>query len=78
MRMRMRMRMRWWRRRRAAPGTGRDQQGRVYDGDRVRPDGLPSWHDLLPARAALNEPTQILDRPLMTRGQRYRANGGRR
>ncbi|MPZ26785.1 MAG: hypothetical protein GEV12_10095 [Micromonosporaceae bacterium] len=44
-----------------------------------------AWLDLLPGyradssgRDALTEPTQILPRPLMTRGQQWRGNGGRR
>lgn len=67
--------MRWWWSRPAQPGTGRDVRGRLFDGDRVRPEGWPGWWDLLPARpsTALDEPTQLLHRPLMTPGQRWRS-----
>lgn len=69
----------WPRRRWADPDhTGRDPQGRVYDGDTVRRDGQPRWADLLPPVNALAEPTRLLPtiRPLMTPGQEHRSRGG--
>lgn len=73
--------MRWpWRRREPVdPKHGRLPDGRLIDGDIVRPEGMDRWAGLLPGREALTEPTQFLpaDRPLMTPGQRWRSRGSR-
>lgn len=50
----------WPRRRYAEPGTGRDETGRVYDFDTVRPEGHRRWADVLPAADALTEPAHLL------------------
>lgn len=85
------MRWRWWRpepepgEHARWPDHSRDPPGGLHDGDRVRPEGWRGREDdLLAAEVAgaafraLTEPTLMLDRPLMTRGQEFRGNGGRR
>lgn len=81
--------MRWpWRQREPMdPDHGRDELGRLHDGDRVRPAGWDGWGDVIPGYQALTEPTQILptvDHPtlvdsgstLLTPAQQFRGNGG--
>lgn len=76
------MRWPWTRRRRPAPPPV-NHTYRLADGDTVL---FPGEHrrtaDILAeeaaARRALEEPTIVPHRPLLTRGQRWRADGGQR
>jgi hypothetical protein len=63
-----------WRRRLAKPRELRPGE-QWPDGDEVLHPGSRRSADIL--REMLNEPTQLLDRPLMTRGQEHRSRGGR-
>lgn len=71
------MRLRWWRRRKPEPGSGRDERGRLIDGDRVLPAGAERWADLLPGRYAANQPAQLPPVPEEAIPAQRRGNGGR-
>lgn len=66
-------------RRSPEPNQGREKSGRLLDSDTVRPVGWPGWTDALAARPVdpWRGSTMILPMvggPLLTRGQRWRAD----
>ena len=73
------MRLPWRKRQTPEPDHARDETGRLVDGDAVRPPGWPGWTDALAARPAdpWHGSTMLLPMlggPLLTRGQRWRAD----
>lgn len=73
------MRWPWTPRRRRAPEPI-NHLGPVPDGDTILAPGQRRTAELLAEesarRAALDAPTVLLNLPLLTRGQRWRSNGG--
>jgi hypothetical protein len=72
------MRLRRRKRSNPEPEHGRDEFGRLVDGDTVRLPGWPGWTDALAAHPAdpWHGATMILPTvggPLLTRGARWRA-----